>query len=138
MAKNQSGSSDPQAEERPRPSDSGAVMTEAELALATGNATPAPNGFDRFSGVGSTVIQSLDENGKRVFYRASAAHAAAAQLHGWNEHDVSDPVRLTMRDYQAALKAAEKPVRSRDPQKSHKCFYEPHPGAMSPHRNQKV
>lgn len=52
-------------------------------------------------------------------------HAAASVLHGWaeQEHATGKPVRLTVEDYGAALKAAERPGEGGD--------YVPHAPASS-------
>ncbi|MEN6535501.1 MAG: hypothetical protein ABFD89_17690 [Bryobacteraceae bacterium] len=47
----------------------------------------------------------------------SALHKGAAQLHGWaaHEHHGKEPFALTLKDYQAALKAAGSGLASHEP-----------------------
>ncbi len=97
------------APERPAPKGDG-KLTELECALQTGNATPYKPGFARLDERSSTQIEVLDDEGRRVRYQATAEHAAAAQMHGWNLHDVAEPMRMTLDDYRAALVAASGPV----------------------------
>lgn len=90
-------------------------------------------------------------NGQRPLPLFTWQHAAAAQLHGWNQHklDSADPLLLTHAEYEAALKVVEAPVArvvGKDGQKGRRLGagekltegeslsqdYEPHDAALSP------
>lgn len=114
-------------------------LTPAEHARRTGNVKP---------------LAGLAINGDRRREQFSWQHAAAAQLHGWAEHEHHEgkPIELTAAEYEAALKAASEPV-TREIDENGKpgrplsakelaelkgkkptvTDYEPHPGALSKH-----
>ena len=66
-------------------------------------------------------------------------HAAAAALHGWEEHAYHSgkPMTLSERDYDAALKAACELVppagKAKDGEPPLRHRYRPHAAALSPH-----
>lgn len=114
-------------------------LAPAEHAKQTGNVQP---------------FHGLAVNGERATERFSWQHAAAAQLHGWAEHEHHEggPILLTRAEYAAALKAASEPVtRVLDDKgrpaaalnakalaelkgkKPTRTTYEPHEGALSKH-----
>lgn len=96
--------------------EAGEKLTIAELAEATKNAYA----YRPFATMGGS-----SENATGY----TPAHAAAAQLHGWNAHSshTADPLTLTLSDYKAALKAGSEAPKG-------KQTYEPHEAACSPYR----
>jgi hypothetical protein len=70
-------------------------------------------------------------NGKARPARYDIAHAAAAQLHGWELHKMqtTEPLLLTQVQYAEALIAAEKPSARDSKGRAH---YAPCPTALSP------
>lgn len=94
--------------------------TPHEHAVATGN-----HGA-RGAGRGTRVASVGGRAAPASTY--SWQHNAAAQLHGWpqHEHHAGAPIRLTREDYELALAAAEAP----DPAGE----YEPHEAALSEHK----
>lgn len=100
------GSAPAEAQEKKEPTlleriEKGDELTPEELAQATDNAKPRVAGR----------LAKGESPGDLVF---SVAHQAAAQLHGWAAHNLhsTEPFKLTLKAYEAALKAAlsgEKP-----------------------------
>lgn len=81
------------------------VGTPEEHAAVTGNAPAA------YKGPLETAPTQLTFNGKQERARFSVAHECAAILHGWAEHEhhADEPIKLSRKDYELALKAATEP-----------------------------
>jgi hypothetical protein len=90
--------------------EAGEKLPVGELAAITGNVVRRVN-LPRITTVNNTTGATEVDHAASVF---STAHAVAATLHGWSgpqghSHHSGAPMQLTLRDYQAALKAAEGP-----------------------------
>jgi len=105
-----------------------------------------------------TVTRSARVNGEpEQFKLYHWQHAAAAALHGWAQHahHEAEPIKLSRKDYESALKAASYPVTRvlKDGKfvgeivDSHEAAakgiptftdYEPHKPALSPHYEKAV
>ncbi len=86
-----------------------------------------PMGWARQKGQVRTLKKS---NGERVAL-PTPQHMAAAQLHGWNDHrhHAGADYAMTEEDYDAAIKAAARPVKCTDG----RSRYVPHDAACSEH-----
>lgn len=114
----------------PSPPDapaSDAVVVEAPGTVVAEPLKLAPDAWARRLGhVGK--VSGLTINKKPVPAPFSWRHAAADQIHGWSLHKqhTTTPLTLLQGDYEAALKAAEKPDKDGN--------YQPHPAALSQFR----
>ena len=84
-----------------------------------------PMGWARRKGQARTLKKS---NGERVVL-PTPQHMAAAQLHGWNDHrhHAGSDDAMVEEDYEAAIKAAMRPVKCTDG----RSRYVPHDAACS-------
>jgi len=124
---------EPSTESRPREPDGSSAPTAAPAkkppAAAPGNELATPHEHAVATGNTVTLRETIRLRGgvpgERTGY--SAAHAAAARLHGWQAHEyhANEPIRITREAYLAALEAASKP--------DDQGVYWPHAEALSPH-----
>ena len=114
-------------DKKPKEAPDADRKTIAELAILTKNARPrgAHGGGLRTRCQGSRLVEVVAD-GRREMLEPSWQHAAAAALHGWGRHDPSDPLRMSLTDYMAAISAASAP-----PKGSRRLV--PHGPACSPY-----